>query len=149
MRCEIPSMMKFRIRGSTYYANEPIIVEIDAESEDEARVQAHGKLIHPHAIEIVTGAPESKSRAGVVYLLRCGKNHKIGKSTNPESRYGQLKIQLLEKPELVHEIQTNNVDYVERHWHRRFQTLRANGEWFLLSDGDVAEFVSCKRIEAG
>jgi hypothetical protein len=47
---------------------------------------------------------------------------------------------------LVHEIATNDVDYTERHWHRRFAAQRANGERFLLSGEDVNEFVRCKRL---
>jgi hypothetical protein len=65
----------------------------------------------------------------------------------PEKRYGQLKIQLPEPPEVIHEIQTNDVDYVEKHWHERFGLLRKNGEWFSLSEADVAEFVRCRHIE--
>jgi hypothetical protein len=86
------------------------------------------------------------NRSGVVYLLRCGRYYKIGKSADTERRYGQLRIQLPEKPVLVHEILTNDVNYFERHWHRRFASLRANGEWFSLSGEDVTEFVQCKRM---
>lgn len=90
--------------------------------------------------------PIEPTREGVVYLLKCGSYFKIGKSTNPKQRYADLKIQLPHKPELVHEIQTNNVDFAEIHWHRRFESQRTNGEWFVLSPEDVSEFVMCLRI---
>ena len=82
----------------------------------------------------------------IVYLLQCSGYFKIGKSVNAERRYGELRIQLPEKPVLVHEILTNDVDYCERHWHRRFAPQRANGEWFSLSEEDVTEFARCKRM---
>jgi hypothetical protein len=101
--------------------------------------QAEASVSPPSQIE--------QDRSGVVYLLRVGEFYKIGKSITPEKRYAQLRIQLPQKPELIHEIYTNNVDYVEKHWHKRFAEMRANGEWFSLSDADVAEFTRCKRME--
>lgn len=84
---------------------------------------------------------------GVVYLLRMGKHYKIGKTNNPAQRYSQLKIQLPEKVIVVHEIKTNNIDWLERHWHNVFGAKRTNGEWFLLDGKDVTEFLSCLRLD--
>jgi|GEM_PF-4794673 len=84
---------------------------------------------------------------GVIYLLRMGKHYKIGKTTNPAQRYSQLKIQLPEKAIVVHEIKTNNIDWLERHWHNVFGAKRTNGEWFLLDGKDVTEFLSCSRLD--
>jgi hypothetical protein len=64
-------------------------------------------------------------------------------------RNAQLKIQLPEKPKMIHKIHTNNIDYVEKHWHKRFALKRANGEWFALDAEDVAEFVQCERMVIG
>jgi len=94
----------------------------------------------------VASKPRKPDRKGVVYLLRCSGYYKIGKSINAERRYGELRIQLPERPVLVHEIRTNDVDYCERHWHRRFASQRANGEWFSLSEEDVIEFRRCERM---
>lgn len=82
-------------------------------------------------------------------MIACGSHIKIGKSTNPHVRYAQLKIQLPEKPKLLHEIRTNNVDYVEKHWHRRFAPKRANGEWFALDGDEIAEFMQCEATVVG
>lgn len=95
---------------------------------------------------VSSGNPNS-SKEGVVYLLRMGKHHKIGKTTNIERRYSQLKIQLPEKSILVHEIKTNNIDWLERHWHNVFREKRTNGEWFSLDGKDVTEFLSCVRLD--
>jgi hypothetical protein len=89
----------------------------------------------------------SKDLSGAVYLIRCGTYFKIGKTKKLEQRHAQLRIQLPEKPELIHGIRTNNIDYAERHWHKRFAAQRANGEWFILSEADVQEFCQCKEIE--
>jgi hypothetical protein len=95
-----------------------------------------------------TGAkPKPPIRGGVVYLLKCGVFFKIGKSISPKQRYYQLKIQLPEKCELVHEIKTNDINYTEKHWHRRFAARRANGEWFKLKEEDVDEFLQCRRLD--
>ncbi len=87
------------------------------------------------------------SAVGVVYLLRAGAWYKIGKSTDPTSRYSQLAIQLPEKPELIHEIDTNDVHRLERYWHDHFSRRRANGEWFALTGEDVEEFKSFRHVD--
>jgi hypothetical protein len=38
------------------------------------------------------------------------------------------------------------VDYVEKHWHKRFASKRANGEWFALDGEDIDEFMQCEGI---
>jgi hypothetical protein len=84
---------------------------------------------------------------GVVYLLRAGSHYKIGKTTDPQSRYETLDIQLPWKPERIHEIATNNIHRLERHWHRYFADRRANGEWFNLTTEDVEEFRAYTRVD--
>ncbi len=123
---------------------------VDTTDERIAWQRAETKGIIPR--EIVVHPPQGqgerrkRDRRGIVYLLRVGVHFKIGKSIVPKQRYGQLSIQLPEKPDLVHEIVTNDVDYTERHWHRRFVAKRMNGEWFQLSEEEVDEFVQCKRM---
>ena len=88
-----------------------------------------------------------RTRAGIIYLIRCGSYHKIGKTTRRELRYRQLDIQLPEKAELVHEITTNNVDFAESHWHQFFAHRRKNGEWFALTEDETSYFRRWKRME--
>ncbi|MFN0197213.1 MAG: GIY-YIG nuclease family protein, partial [Planctomycetaceae bacterium] len=86
------------------------------------------------------------NREGIVYLIQCGIYFKIGKSINPSQRYATLKIQLPEKPIVIHEIATNNVDFAESHWHKMFFSKRKNGEWFSLDSDDVAAFRRFERM---
>lgn len=90
---------------------------------------------------------KSKSNSeGVVYLLKAGPHFKIGKSVVFDKRLGQIKLQLPYAVEVVHTIQAANVSEVESYWHRRFASLRQNGEWFLLTETEVEEFKSMSNM---
>ncbi|VBA55317.1 hypothetical protein LAUMK191_03325 [Mycobacterium attenuatum] len=77
---------------------------------------------------------------GSVYLVRSGKYHKIGRSNDHGRRAYEIGLQLPEKLEVVHTIDTDDAVGIERYWHERFKDRRRNGEWFLLTKADVAAF---------
>ena len=78
--------------------------------------------------------------AGFVYLLRSGKYYKIGHTNSVGRRTYELAIQLPEDVKVIHSIQTDDPEGIERYWHHRFASKRARGEWFNLSHEDVRAF---------
>lgn len=102
------------------------VAELLAESAPVSRTKAAGE---PQSV--VTG---------VVYLIRMGEFHKIGKSNDPGRRSYELGLRLPEKHDVEHVIETDDPSGIEAYWHRRFASQRSNGEWFRLSPGDVAAF---------
>jgi hypothetical protein len=85
---------------------------------------------------------------GYVYLLKHGsrREYKIGRTNNPVRREGELGIQLPEKAQPVHYIETDDPVGVEAYWHNRFASKRKEGEWFALTAEDVRAFKRWKRI---
>jgi len=77
---------------------------------------------------------------GYVYLIKMGKHHKIGRSNSAGRRQYELAIQLPEKTKLIHQIQTDDPEGIERYWHQRFADRNTNGEWFALTADDIRAF---------
>lgn len=86
--------------------------------------------------------------AGYVYLLRHGsaKEFKIGRTINPIRREGEISIQLPQRLEPIHVIETDDPAGIEAYWHRRFADKRLKGEWFALSAKDVRAFRRWRKI---
>lgn len=100
-------------------------------------------------LAVATSEDEATSTAvGYVYLLKHGtrREYKIGRTNNPMRREGELGIQLPEKCQPVHYIQTDDPEGVEAYWHRRFAAKRKEGEWFALAPQEVRAFKRWRRI---
>jgi hypothetical protein len=84
----------------------------------------------------------SHQRDGYVYLLRHGSRRewRIGATYNILRRQGEIRIELPEKPQPVHVIETDDPFGIESYWHRRFKDRRKNGDWFELTAEDIAAF---------
>lgn len=83
---------------------------------------------------------ESFRVKGFIYLLWSGKKYKLGRTNAVGRRLRELAIQLPEKPNLVHVIETDDPEGIENYWHHRFAEKRQGGEWFSLSREDVKAF---------
>ena len=83
---------------------------------------------------------------GIVYLMRGSKLHKIGKTVNLSQRKKQIERDVEESVEVVHTIKSNDITRAEMTLHKRYKKLRRWGEWFDLSEGDVAEIRTVSRM---
>ena len=83
---------------------------------------------------------------GFIYLIKSGHYYKIGKANDLKKRISHIKLQLPFETELVHSIEAFHPYDAEKHWHQRFADKRRNGEWFELTDADVAEFMSVSQM---
>ncbi len=83
---------------------------------------------------------------GYVYMLRYGKDYKVGRTSSVQRRSRQIQIELPETTDLIHAILTDDPTGVETYWHRRFQEFRGNGEWFRLPAGAIAAFKKWTKI---
>jgi len=83
---------------------------------------------------------EADESIGFIYMLKAGRNFKVGRSNSFDRRSRELKIQLPEQAETVHVIRTDDAIGIEAYWHKRFEAKRKNGEWFELNAQDVKAF---------
>lgn len=81
---------------------------------------------------------EDDDVVGYVYLFKCGNYYKIGFSKHPLKRRKQLSTGSPLPVEYVHMFWTPFCRQLESRLHCKFSERRASGEWFELSDADVA-----------
>jgi len=77
---------------------------------------------------------------GYIYILKdveISQTYKIGKTYKPYQRMKAFGVHLPFATELIHVIQCDNADRVERQLHNHFADKRRNGEWFALSEEDI------------
>lgn len=77
--------------------------------------------------------------AGYVYLLKAETGHwKIGRTKDPNDRLRTFNVKLPFKVEYEHLIKCRHANEVESALHEHYMLKRINGEWFDLSDDDIA-----------
>src|SRR3954465_10366052 len=87
------------------------------------------------------------SGEGFVYLILASTGPvKIGRSRHPAKRLKQLAT-LPFTVQLVHQIQTDDMVWLEGKLHRDFSTQRINGEWFNLTSEQIALLQRQHRID--
>jgi len=86
-------------------------------------------------------------RPGYVYLIQSPTNaYKIGRTINPADRIHTFSVKLPFEVEYLAVIPTDDMHQLETNLHARFADQRIDGEWFDLSDEDVAYI---KSLEVG
>lgn len=102
-------------------------------------------------VEVASSSPVARSQNaseqfGEVYLFKSGRYYKIGMTKDTVRRGSELRIQLPERMDLIHSIQTDDPSGVEIYWHKRFEAKRMNGEWFNLDAADIRAFKRWRKI---
>jgi hypothetical protein len=81
---------------------------------------------------------------GYVYLMRYGahgKDFKIGHSENVQRRQSQIDMVSPSDVRIVHSIETDDPEGIEKYWHARFAERRVQTkEVFRLTPDDIAAF---------
>jgi hypothetical protein len=78
---------------------------------------------------------------GHVYMMKAGRRYKIGYTNSPTRRHREVSVNVPDRTDLVHTIETDDPRGIEDYWHRRFAGKRVRGtEWFELDADDVRAF---------
>ena len=84
----------------------------------------------------------SNPTGGYVYVIKSDHGSKIGRSVNVKSRTQLLGVMFPFDSEVVHYGHVSDYIAVERHLHRKYANKHIRGEWFDLSDEDIAEIAA-------
>jgi len=81
-----------------------------------------------------------KEKPGWIYVLKADNGMcKIGQTTNLNKRIKQLGIQLPYELEVACTVWTDHVVIAEQILHKHYKEKRAKGEWFALTEENIAE----------
>jgi hypothetical protein len=87
---------------------------------------------------------------GYVYLIKADipkYAYKIGVSTQPEKRAESFyTVKMPFETKLIHSIPCDDMLSFEEALHRRYDNKRGTGEWFNLSDAEVVDICSIKKV---
>lgn len=87
------------------------------------------------------------NRAGFVYIFKCETGHcKIGWSKDPELRLEAISTATPFVVSIFHRIASDDARWLEKRLHRKFESKHFRGEWFLLSEDDLALLSTFDRI---
>lgn len=93
--------------------------------------------------------PPRPKVAGWVYILNSSVGYyKIGRARILDARITQLQIQLPFKVTLEHAIESDDHEWAEQTIHERFADRRMNGEWFALTEADIAWLKGHAHLDA-
>lgn len=103
---------------------------------------------NPGVYKAKTSPRSTVTGPGYIYLIKGqGETYKIGLSATPATRIRTLGVQLPFPIDVLHLIETDNMLAAEKQLKDRYEAKRVNGEWFQLSEADVAEIKATQRIQ--
>ena len=154
---KLPVISEFRLKArqeqdfpqyATFYrfgSKQQLLKRVVEYCEEKQGYEDVLAIVLPHLTETVetneyADSDNESEVIGFVYMLKAGRNFKVGRSNSFDRRSRELKIQLPEQAETVHVIRTDDPIGIEAYWHKRFEAKRKNGEWFELSAQDVKAF---------
>jgi len=125
-------------------------LEQDREFMTKLRAYCEGQAYSPGVVRLIderarktssTAAVPTVPIAGYVYMMRSGRRYKVGHTSSPTRRHREVRIDLPDRTDLVHSIETDDPRGIELYWHTRFADKRVRDtEFFELSASDVAAF---------
>lgn len=91
-----------------------------------------------------------EARPGYIYLIKSvtpKPYYKIGLSKTPVERIDRLDVILPFPIEPLHQFPTNHRHKAEKVLHKLYGDKRVNGEWFALSEQDIADICAIERMD--
>lgn len=125
-----------------------ILTELNRETEnlleeqlakEEIELAENERLMEIHI-------PLRPKRPGFVYLVKADRYFKIGRSKQPDVRFTQIGLLLPFPFEVLRVIPVSDMYEAERGLHSKYAHQHINGEWFSLSDEEVAEIMILERL---
>jgi len=88
------------------------------------------------------------AKPGYIYLIESTHGYyKIGLSRTPVQRIKTLGVKLPFPIKVQHLILTNHMYKAEKVLHEQYATKRVNGEWFDLTENDIADIKAITRFD--
>lgn len=143
-----PSHGAFRQLGSKRERVQKILEYCKGKSELDDIVSICSKVIKTSREKVDIIDKVDSGKVGYVCLIQHGKRkeYKIGRTSNPIRREGEIRLELPEKIQPIHFIQTDDPSGIEKYWHSRFSSKRKEGEWFSLTTEDIKAFKRWRKI---
>ena len=144
---DFPSDKTFAQLGAKQERAQKIIEYCQGQTEFDDVID-HCSKVAKTTRKITDAIDTDSGKVGYVYLIRHGtrNEYKIGRTYNPIRREGEIRLELPEKIQPIHYIETDDAAGIESYWHLRFASKRKEGEWFSLSAEDVRAFKKWRKI---
>lgn len=81
---------------------------------------------------------KKKNTIGFIYILKSGCYYKIGKTKNLKTRITKYITENPAEIEIIHTYKVDDYTNEETRIHNKFQHKRHRGEWYSLSEDDIA-----------